>query len=168
MKVALVAFLFTTFASASAQNQFGPFPSSCGPKDASFDVRLDKSQHSLTQPESGKARIYFIDESGGVLGNRTTGTPTMLGIDGAWVGGIRRDSYFSVSVDPGEHHMCVAAPFYREAKVVVLAHLQVESGKTYFFRTGSVVSGLVLDPLDSDEGKYLIDSYPLSVSHPKN
>jgi hypothetical protein len=165
MKVlALVTVLFAAFTSVSAQAPFGRLPSPCGPKDASFSVRLDKSQHSLTQPEPGKARIYFIDESGG----SNPFQPAILGIDGAWVGAIHRNSYFSVSVDPGDHHMCAASPSYRETKAVVLAHLQAEAGKTYFFRTGSIVWGLKLDPVDSDEGKLLIASYPLSVSRPKN
>ncbi len=31
--------------------------------------------------------------------------------------------------------MCAASQYYREAKLVVLAHLQAEVGKTYFYRT---------------------------------
>ena len=57
MKVALVALVFVALTSASAQKPFGPLPSACGSKDASFNVKLDKDQHSLTLPEPGKARI---------------------------------------------------------------------------------------------------------------
>jgi|WetSurMetagenome_2_1015567.scaffolds.fasta_scaffold62861_2 hypothetical protein len=172
MKVALAAFLFVAFTSASAQNPFGPLPSACGPKDASFNVKLDKSQHSLVRPEPGKARIYFIHDSGAATGVFNLADPMMLGVDGVWVGANHGNSYFSVSVDPGEHHMCASSWFSREAKLVVLAHLQAESGGTYFYRTRIVklrdTQYLEIDPVDSDEGKYLIDSYPLSISHPKN
>jgi hypothetical protein len=172
MKVALFAFLFVAFASASAQNPFGALPSACGSKDANFNVKLDKSQHPLTQPEPGKARVYFIHDSGAATGILNLADPMMLGVDGAWVGANHGNSYFSVSVDPGEHHVCASSWFSREAKLVVLAHLQAEVGGTYFYRTRIVklrdTQYLELDPVDSDEGKYLIASYPLSISHPKN
>jgi hypothetical protein len=164
----IVAFLFVAFASASAQN---PLPPACGPNDVSFNVKLDKSQHSLTQPEPGKARIYFINDLGVVRTLRTQTEPLRLGVDGAWVGASHGNSYFSVSIDPGEHHICAALQYYREAKLVVVAHLQVEAGRTYFYRTRLVALGdpqyLELDPADSDEGEFLIASYPLSVSHSK-
>ena len=169
--IPLVAFLLAAFASASAQNPFGPLPSACGPHEDSFDVKLDKSQHSLTQPEPGKARIYFIDDLGIVMGLRTPAEPMMLGIDGAWAGANHGNSYFSISVDPGIHHICAALRYYREAKLVAVAQLQAEAGKTYFYRTRLIAlqdpQYLQLDPVDPDEGGYLVASYPLSVSHPK-
>ena len=88
----------------------------------------------------------------------------MLGIDGAWAGAIRENSYFSVTISPGEHHICAALPYYREEKSAVLAHFQAEAGRTYFYLTRY----LELGPVDSDEGKYLIASYLLSVSRPKD
>lgn len=134
-------------------------------------MKLDKSQHSLTQPEPGKARIYFIHDSGAVKGIRTP-TELMLGLDGAWAGANYESSYFSVSVDPGEHHICAASQSYGKTKLVVLAHFQAEAGRTFFYRTRLIVAGapqyLELVPVDSDEAKYLIASYPLRVSHPRN
>jgi hypothetical protein len=35
----------------------------CGPEKASFNVKLDESQHALAQPEPGKAGVYFIQET---------------------------------------------------------------------------------------------------------
>lgn len=164
MKVALVPFVFAAFASAWAQiPSVPPIPSSCGPKDASFNVKLDKSQHFLAKPEPGKARIYFIHEIWG------SSKPVMFGIDGAWVGANHGKSYLSVSVDPGERHICVAIQYRdREGEQlsVVLAHLQAEAGQTYFYRTRDHLQ-LQIDPIDSDEGKYLLAFYPLSVPSPK-
>lgn len=107
MKAALIPFVFVAFTSAWAKTpSLPPIPSSCGPKGAGFSVKLNKSQHSLAQPEAGKARIYFIREgySGG-------SEPIMFGIDGAWTGASHGNSYFSVSVDPGVRHVCVATQY---------------------------------------------------------
>jgi hypothetical protein len=164
MKALLIPFVFVAFTSAWAKTpSLPPIPSSCGAKDASFNVTLDKSQHSLVQPEAGKARIYFIRE--GITGGSG---PVMFGIDGAWAGASHGSSYFSISVDPGERHICVASPyFYRVTQLaVVLAHIQTETGKTYFYRIRDYQE-LQIDPIDSDEAKYLVAFYPLSVSSPK-
>jgi hypothetical protein len=91
VKVALVPFVFAAFTSAWAKTPgLPPIPSSCGPKDAGFNVTLDKSQHSLAEPEAGKAQIYFIRE--GYTGG---GGPIMFGIDGAWAGASHASSYVS-------------------------------------------------------------------------
>ena len=53
---------------------------------------------------------------------------------------------------------------------VAFAHLTAEAGKIYYFRVRPFWGKdevLNLDPLDSDEGKYLVTYYPLCVSHPK-
>ncbi len=159
MRIVLIMFLGVAFTSTSAQTPYGPLPSSCGPKSVDFNVTLEKSQHSLMQPAEGKARVYFIRDL-----DPANSRSMMFGIDGAWVGAIRENSYFSVTITPGEHHICAASPYFREEKLVVLAHLQAEAGRMYFYRTRY----LELGPIDSDEGKYLIASYPLSVSRPKN
>src|SRR5882724_5492834 len=131
MKIALVITLLA--ASALAQDQSAVVPAACGPQDASFDVKLDKSQHSLTQPEPGKARIYFVQDIGQVScwGSCVT---SRVGLDGAWVGANHDNSYFSVSVEPGEHHMC-AKPQSILRRLVGLAHFTAEAGKVYYFRT---------------------------------
>ncbi len=164
VKVMLLLFAFATFTAWAKTPPALPTPSSCGPKGASFNVKLDKSQHSLAEPESGKARIYFIREAFG-----GSSEPIMFGIDGAWAGASRGSSYFSVSVDPGERHLCAASHYYNregDQLAVVLAHLQAEAGKTYFYRMRDYLY-LQIDSIDSDEGKYLLAFYPLSVSSPK-
>jgi hypothetical protein len=54
---------------------------------------------------------------------------------------------------------------------VELAHFTAEAGKIYYYRTRLVVSRSVelleLNPIDSDQAKYLIASFSLSVSSPK-
>lgn len=65
----------------------------CGPANAKFKIRADKSNHLTPGPEPGKARLYFVGDS-------------TFGVDGSWIGASRGDSYFSVSLDPGVHHLC--------------------------------------------------------------
>jgi hypothetical protein len=79
-------------------------PDSCGSEKVDFDVNSKKDQPAPAPPEEGKAQIVFIEslEKSGVLG-----TPTnRYGMDGAWVGANKGNSYFTVSVAPGEHHLC--------------------------------------------------------------
>jgi hypothetical protein len=51
---------------------------------------------------------------------------------------------------------------------VELAHVTAEAAKVYYFRTRLVMSRQVelleLQPLDSDQGRYLVAAFPLSVS----
>ena len=167
MKIALIALLFA--ASALAQGPPVRPTAACGPGNVSFKVKLDDTQHTLAQPEPGKARVYFIHESGAPW---QLGYPTSKqGIDGAWVGANHGNSYFSVSVEPGEHHLCVALQTSIYEDRIELAHFTAEAGKVYYYRTRLVLSRSVdlleLELIDSDQGKYLIVSFPLSVSTPK-
>jgi hypothetical protein len=170
MKTTLVVMLLTVC--AFAQEGSGAVATACGPKSTNFDAQRDESPHALAQPEAGKARIYFIQDIGLVhcLGACLT---TKIGLDGAWVGADERNSYFSVSVDPGEHHVCAnrQSHFAYISHMVALVHFTAEAGKVYYFRTRSFGDKnqvlIDLDPVDSDQANYLIASYPLSVSHPK-
>ena len=164
MKVAVIALFFA--ASVFAQNPFTALPAACGSGSVDFNVKLDKSQHTLAQPEAGKARIYFIQEvNTDLLNSFTTGR---RGIDGAWVGANKHNSWFSVTIEPGEHHLCASMWYPRLEQHVALAHLTAEPGKVYYYRLGIIethnITDRKLDPIDSNQGKYLIASYPLSVS----
>jgi hypothetical protein len=158
-------------ASAFAQDQSAVAAAACGPKDTSFDVKLEKSQHTLEAPEAGKARVYFVQDIGVVscLGGCVT---MKMGMNGAWVGANQHNSYFSLSVEPGEHHLCANPQArFQAGRLVALVHFTAEAGKVYYFRTRLLGSENQLlfdfEPVDSDQGKHLIASYPLSVSHPK-
>jgi hypothetical protein len=167
MRFIVLAMLFA--ASASAQAPPVAPPSACGHENVSFKVKLDESQHTLAQPDPGKARVYFVHDAGTSI---TLGYPTVkLAMDGAWVGANHGNSYFSVSVEPGEHHVCVTLQSSLVAQRVELAHFTAEAEKVYYYRTQLVTSRSVelleLEPIDSDQGKYLIATFPLSVSQPK-
>jgi hypothetical protein len=167
MRFALVTLLFV--ATAFAQVPPAPSTAACGPENVSFKVKLDESQHTLAQPDPGRARVYFFHDAGTGV---TLGYPTVkLAMDGAWLGANHGNSYFSVSVEPGEHHVCVTLQSSLVAQRVELAHFTAEAEKIYYYRTRLVMSRSVelleLDPIDSDQGKYLIASFSLSVSNPK-
>ena len=143
----------------------------CGSKDVQFEVKKDDSQHALTEPEPGKARVYFVQDFGQTQCFGHCGITVRMGLNGAWVGANQDNSYFSVSVDPGEHHLCATPQAWNAKRLVGLAHFTAEAGKTYYFRTrligGQNQQLIDLMPIDSDEAAYLITSYPMSVSHPK-
>src|ERR1035437_9266379 len=118
MKVAMVALLFA--ASALAQGPSAVAGVACGSENVSFKVKLDDTQHTPSQPEPGKARIYFIHESGAPW---QLGYPTSKeGIGGTWGGANHGNSYFSVSVAPGEHHLCATLQSSLVDQRVELAH----------------------------------------------
>src|SRR5260370_39477357 len=102
MRSVLVLMLLAV--SAFAQEQPGPVAAACGPKEA-FEVKLDQSQHTLVQPEPGKARVYFVQDIGAV--NCLGGGGTKIGLGGAWGGAAKQDCDCSVSGEPGEDRMCV-------------------------------------------------------------
>jgi hypothetical protein len=157
VRIAFIALLFA--ASTCAQSQSAVVPAACGPSDISFRVTLDKSRHLLQQSGPEKALAYFFQDEAWAN----------IGLDGAWVGTNRGHSYLSVSMEPGEHHICVNA-ISRDHPTEV-AHLSAEAGKVYYYRVRVLPldngSYLFVDAIDSDEAKYLIASYSLSVSTPQ-
>lgn len=147
------------------QNQPKPLMTACGPLEASVAVSLDSSPHIPQQPQPGKALIYFIHDAGQDAG--FTYPSTRIGMDGKWVGANKKSSWFSLTIEPGEHHLCAAIQYPFTATVVALAHLTAEAGKVYFYRT-TYLSGtayLGLQPIDSDEAAYQIGMFPMATAH---
>jgi hypothetical protein len=167
LKIAVLVLLFAAFAFAEAPPASPP--AACGPEQIGFDVKTETPQSAPAQPEPGKALVYFIQDDG-PMGNHQHAT-LRIGLDGAWVGAYKHNSYFSVSVEPGERHVCVTAQPDRPG-LVALAHFTAEPGKVYYFRTQlmagintiyPIAPHLDLDQPDSDQAKYLISSFPVSV-----
>jgi hypothetical protein len=168
MKTILVILLFVASAFAQINPTVSLAAAACGPIDVRFDVKTFASLPTAG-PESGKALVFVVEDfrNPGALWNPTI----RVGLDGAWKGATRASSYLYFPVDPGEHHLCanwqsILAPF---SQLTALAHLNAEPGQTYYFRAhiypGQV--NLDLDRLDTDEGRFLVASFPLSKSHPK-
>ncbi len=169
MKVFVLAWLLA--ASALAQVSSRSPTSACGQQNVSFRVKLGDTQDTVAQPGAGKALVYFIHEAGTSI---TVGYPTVkIAMDGAWLGANHGNSYFPVTVDPGEHHLCVSLQSSLVAPRVELAHFTAESGTIYYYRTRLFVSSrgalelLDLEPIDSDQGNYLVRSLAVAASKPK-
>jgi hypothetical protein len=167
MKIALFALLFA--ASALAQTPADSLPVACGEGNINFKVKLDDTRSQSVHPEPGKALVFFIHDAG--TSSLLAYPTTKFGMDGAWVGADHGNSYFSVSVEPGEHHLCAIVQSSFVDSREEFAHLTAEPGKVYYYRTRLFISERVtyleLNPVDSDQGRNLIASYPLSLSTPK-
>jgi hypothetical protein len=172
MRIAAVLILLSIAAFARDPAAVSAAEAACGPKGVNFDVKDDNPQHSGGQPEAGKALVYVIQDIGGAkcIGGCST---TKIALDGAWMGANHNSSYFSFAVDPGEHHLCAnwQSHIERLSRILALAHFTAEAGGIYYFRTRAFGNGneilFDLAPVDSDQGKYFVADYPLSVSHPK-
>lgn len=166
MRMFVVAILLT--APALAQIAPAPLTAACGPKNVSFKVSLNESQHDLATPDPGKALVYFIHDAGT---NWTVRYPTVkVAVDGTWVGANHGNSYFSASVDPGEHHLCVALQS-SAAWGLELAHFTAAADTVYYYRTRLFYAGglsmLELAPIDTDQVKYLVALFPMATASPK-
>lgn len=170
MKFACAFFLLAS--SVFAQTSLNRPMAACGPGNVSFKVALNNQLQALSPVAEGKARIYFIHEAGS-LNSVAFAYPTVkYAIDGAWSGANHTDSWFSVPIDPGEHHLCTALQSSIVDDRMELAHFTAEPGKDYYFRTRLVMSAQVelleLEQIDSDQGRYLIGAFPLSGWKAKN
>jgi hypothetical protein len=96
-----------------------------------------------------------------------------MGLDGDWVGANQGNTHFSFSVSPGEHHLCSnwQSSLSSRSSFYSLANFTAEAGKIYYFRAriwqGARISWLDLDPVNSDQGRYLVIASPLAVSRAK-
>jgi Protein of unknown function (DUF2846) len=166
MKMLLIFAVFA--ASALAQDAPVVIPPACGPQNVVFKASVGDLNRAVAAPEPGKALVYFIQDAG-PNGDHQHYT-LKIGLDGAWVGAYKNNSYFQLSVEPGEHHICanIQSDSYL-GSVMELAHFTAEPGTTYFFRTRFLagipegeVPYLHLEQTDSDEGTYLVAAYPPS------
>jgi hypothetical protein len=166
MKAALAILLLAT--SAFGQTHPASLPPACGPAHVSFDAEEQSDRPTPPPPEPGKAQVFFIQDDG--PGGDDQHYTIKIGLDGAWTGAYKHNSYFTLSAEPGEHHVCANVQSNLAAgQIVALAHFTAEAGKVYYFRTRLIFSlaasdfYLDLSQTDSDEAKYLISSYPLST-----
>lgn len=165
MRTLAAVMLFAVYGVAQQSPAPPALHEACGPLQVNFDTSTSNDKPSA-QPEPGKALVYVAEDF-----PFTMGAPTFkIGLDGAWVGATHGSSYLVFSVDPGEHHMCVRWQSHRGdlSRLVSFAHLSAESGKIYYFRARFYgIEHLDLDPIDPDEGQYLVASSPRSTARAK-
>jgi hypothetical protein len=166
-----IVLLASSFALAQDQAAIGAAEAACGAKDAKFDARQDPTQHPAPQPGADKALVYVVQEIGEERCKRCA--LTKIGMDGAWVGANQGSSYFFFSTDPGEHHLCLnwQSRFEKRSRAFALADFTAAAGQVYYFRArifpGHNDYSFDLDPINGDQGKFLVAVSALSNSHPR-
>jgi hypothetical protein len=95
MRIIVLAMLLTV--SAFAQTSPAAATAACVPENVTLKLKLDESQHALSQPEPGKALVYFIQEKGSDTFAVTTG----IGLDGAGAGSKQEQFLFRRVRGPG-------------------------------------------------------------------
>lgn len=181
MKSQLVFLLCFCATVSSIRANSAVLPDACGKDKFSFDIRLEKSPPAPAGPENGKGQVFFIEKSEkppAIIGCLSCSTDTKFGVDGAWVGATKNNSYFVLSLDPGVHHMCAV-----RGKDVDAEPLTVEAGKSYYYQVEYKAEGtqygtadhpnyqvkknVSFSMLNEDEGKYRVKASALSVASPK-
>lgn len=134
MKPSLTAFVLCVFLSCAGQVWANTLPDSCGDDNVKFDVKTGAGQPEPTGPEEGKAQIVLIEDENGPIGTFMYAT-VRFGMDGAWVGADYSNSYFTLTVDPGVHHLCASwqSSLKRLKKNVNLTSFTAEPGRIYYF-----------------------------------
>lgn len=164
-----IIFILALAIPALGQDQSSAAPA-CGRHQAWFSVKVEKRQQNLDSPDKGMARVYFLQDTGGLYSPLWSGTwITKIGVDGRWVGANENNSYFSVSVDPGLHDLCVNAQSHTAelARVTELRQFTAEPGRTYFFRVRDLlwkIPMLIVEPIDQDQAEYMMAISPVAIS----
>ncbi len=183
MKAKIVVLLLVFLPAGTVSSSATTLPDACGSDKVQFDVKTAKNQPAPAPPADGKAQIVFIEAMDKNLACWSCGTPSSrFGLDGAWVGATKGDSYFSVDVTPGEHHLCAdwQSSFGRLKKMLGMADFNAKAGETYYFEakvkikehqygTGADSSSevdrdLSFSQVSDDEGRYRIKASPLATA----
>ena len=176
MKLAPAGLAFMALAVFAVQSFANTLPDSCGDHRTVMEVATHKHGPPPSGPEAGKARIVFIESAD----KNALPVTTRFALDGSWVGANRGNSYFDVSVEPGEHHICadwqLNHRFIKDKQAFDV--FTAEAGATYFFRAivewepsvTMIETGqpdgkmdLRLSKINNDEGRYLIQNSRFSV-----
>jgi hypothetical protein len=151
-------------------------PDSCGKDGVKFDVKTQQGQPVPAQVE-GKAQIVLIETFTRLkyfTGGHSPDILTRFGLDGDWIGATKADTYFTVDVPPGEHHLCSSVK--GSPTLLGMTSFTAEAGKVYYYEFkidmrlygvpgngGAQLSATFL-PLSDEEGKYRMKAYALSDS----
>ena len=176
MKPSLSALLFCASMVTAVQARATTLPDACGDDKIKFDVKTEKSKTAPLPPAAGKAQIVFIENENQMIGPFMYAT-VRFGLDGIWAGANNNNSYFTVTVDPGVHHLCASwqSTLRMLKKSIDVASFTAEPGKVYYFAanvkvipTGdnSATYDFGLSQLDDDEGQYRVKAWKLATSTP--
>jgi hypothetical protein len=184
MKTKLLMLMLATTLLTTAHAEDKILPKACGSDSVQFDVKTNKSASATQPPSDGKAKIVFIQtytiKGGSFLAFGTSDFTTRFGLDGVWAGAAGNNSYFSVEITPGVHHLCASVQGSSDAvKDMVGANLlTAEAGKIYYYQfnalkihcngAGCNYYSSSFGAINPDEGEYRVASSGLSTFSPKH
>jgi hypothetical protein len=176
--------LLSSFSFALVSAMSATLPDACGNEKVSFDVHLQKKAPAPGAPEAGQGQVIFVEKSqhppkfACLQGGVSCDDVTRFGVDGAWQGATKGNSYFPISVQPGVHHLCAVV-----GKEAHAEPLTVEAGHAYYFQVEfdaegtqygtpgqpnwQVKKNVEFSMLNEDQGKYRVKASALSVATPK-
>jgi hypothetical protein len=177
MKPSLNALFLCASLACAGQAWATILPDACGDDKVKFDVKTERSKTPPAPPEAGKAQIVFIENENQMIGPFMYAT-VRFGMDGAWAGANNNNSYFTVTVDPGVHHLCASwqSALGMLKKSIDVASFTAEPDMIYYFAaqvtvipTGGNNANYTfgLSQLNDDEGKYRVKAWKLSTSKPR-
>jgi hypothetical protein len=138
----------------------------CGPENVKFEVKLDQIQQPMLNSTNGKAVVYIVQDFPAI--KLLTHFTTRVGVDGAWVGANQNRSYLGFTIDPGVHHLCISGQ-WRGPASIALHRIEAQAGETYYLRVRFSNLGVGvfpdLEPVDDDEGQFLLQSSKHSTWH---
>ena len=174
MKLAAIAILLLASLTCAGWARATTLPDSCGDDKIKFDVKTENHQlpAPLTPPD-GKALLVLIESENVPIGPFMHAT-IRFGMDGVWVGANNGNSYFTLTVDPGIHHLCASW----QSDLVYKNYIDVtpftaEPGQIYYFSAQVLVVSreevtFALLPLNDDQGKFRLKACKFSTSKPKS
>ncbi len=152
-------------------------PPSCGPVKPAIRIQTSKHNHPPIPLAPGAATLVFVQRIPVCLGCSADRVGvTRIGMDGSWVGGNKGNSYFAVTVAPGEHHVCAYWDTFElsgEDKLW-LTDVTAQPGHTYYYKVEVLPDWqqrqpmLRLKALQPDEANLLISGSSFAtVEHKK-
>lgn len=165
MPVAAVLLFVGVFA-AGARAQTAGAPG-CGAPEQKFDVTTAKDKAEI-KAVPGKALLLVL-QNDSIYASRPRPT-NRIGVDGKWVGATHGETYLSVQLEPGEHHLCSSwqsSTVFSSERTSAAAHFTAEPNGVYYYEVKDSfvpngVGGAIevkLNLLDSDEGQLMVNDY---------
>ena len=146
----------------------------CGADNTKFEVTTAKSQHPISKPNPGKALIYFLQDDS--YFENMPRPATRFGLDGEWIGATHANSYFYISVDPGDHHLCANWQNFLGVRTTfksAATHFTAEPDRVYYYVVSDFYienhgpATIKINPLDSDQAQLLMSKFAFSTSKAK-
>lgn len=145
----------------------------CGSSKTKFAAHLESLQTAVPKLSVSMSRIVIFPEAISIV----TGCYTVVrvGMDGKWLGAACIDSYISLEIAPGEHHLCVNPQKKgRKPQLTALFGFKAEAGQVYYFRAQYIDANpsgmnreMHLEPMNYDEGLFLLGTRKESESQVK-